>query len=174
MRIFLGPCILLLTTTTLAAIPLFAQSASPAVTQGWPESQNCPIEFNGLRKGALVEPTGSKSRPPSYRLNLQFNNDDAARILEVRGTIHGLSSPLTQPSVGSNSITTSGSHKRKEGFHLTGTYTARGQLTWPVRIENVPVVSYINLSEIRMTDGTVWHPSATSICRVSWMKLQSN
>ena len=147
MRTFFGPWALLLTTTTLAVPRLFDQSASPAVVQGRPESQNCPVQFNGLREGGFVERTRNRSRPDFYRLILQFNNDDAARILEVKGTIHGFSAVPHRLALGSDSRTSSGLQKYKESFHLNGTYTARRQLIWPVRVQHVPVVSYIDLSE---------------------------
>ncbi len=170
MRTLLRPCGLLFATTTLAVLRLFAQPASPAFMQRRTENLNCPVEFNGLREGGPVKRTGSNARPSSYRLNLQFNNDDAARILEVNGTIRGFAAPR-QPPVGSDSITRSEPEKQEETFHLlTGTYTARGKLIWPVRVRHVPVVTYIDLSEIRMNDGTVWHPSATSTCRIAIMK----
>ena len=179
MRNLLGPCTLLLSAVSLAVPSLAAQSVTPALMPGALWSRSCPVAFSAARQGGLVARTRSDEQPGTYHLNLRFGPADGSRILEIKGVVHGFtaaphaqragqSTPQVTPLPSqSDVIPTSGPRQREQSFHLTAGAGPHDELTWDLRVHQVPVISSIDLLEIRMTDGTVWHPSAASTCRVT-------
>ncbi len=183
MRNLFGPRTLLLSAASLAVPSLPAQSVTSALMPQGLWSQNCPVAFSAGRQGGLIARTRSDEQPGTYHLHLRFGPADTSRILEIKGVVHGFTAaphsqpagqftpqtaPQTTPQPSqSDVIPTSGPRHREQSFHLTGGYSLHDELTWDLRVHQVPVISSIDLLEIRMTDGTVWHPSAASTCRVT-------
>ncbi len=168
MRTFLA-----LGTLLFAGIPLTAQIFAPAGTSAESKAkaalaqavvmgQNCPVALDASRDpdGGLVQ-TSPANRHREQGLRLYFTPTDPHGIAQADFTVHGMVGAQVIPA---------GEHSQRhatEDFHVSPSSGENHRFTSTVYMKRLTGIDYVELSAITFADGTQWHSSAASTCRVT-------
>ncbi len=162
MRNLLGMSALLsLAVPVLAQAP--SQGASGAVAVIQSQTAGCPVGFAARRSpdGGLISVSpGTKAHRQSYELTFTPGSEHA--ITQARITLHGLAGGRVLPAKDSAAgdatesfnVSPSGSHA-KPFLHST-VYTSK-----------LTGVQWVELNELTYADGSTWHESGATTCRVA-------
>ncbi len=160
MRILLSLSSLLLATTSLAA-----QSGSTAANlllQAPPGSRNCPVSLtaNHLPNTGVAE-ISKGPHPKGQPLYLAFRPGSNQGITAADLVLHGMAgSRLLHAGATSGADVT-------ESFTVTPSAALDHLYNSVVYARKLTGVSYVELRSLTFADGTVWHASAASTCRVA-------
>ncbi len=150
----------LVATCLLLSSPALAQVANAdLVAVG---SQNCPVAASAERgaPGLVVQTRKADTATAQTKLFLHIMSSDNKRLADVTVVLHGSDAQPRTELAGS----ASGSNLTEE-FHLSGVpdHDLYNASVSPVRVANV---RWVSITSIRFADGTVWHPSSNSYCRI--------
>ncbi len=167
---------LILTSVFVATFPLSAQTpakaaprsleTSPVITESSVSGQNCPVALNASRDPdiGMVQTAPDRSHVQGARqqgLRLYLEPSDLHGIAEADFTVHGMIGAQMIPA---------GTRSRRhatEDFHVSLTSGEDHRFASTVYMKRLTGIDYIELSAIRFADGTEWHRSANSACRVT-------
>jgi hypothetical protein len=151
-------------------VPFFACS-SLAFCQ-LPQNRNiyysCPAGFSVQIDGRAVAHSASDlKRPVGAVLNFQFAPDRSAKLLAASITVHG--TPVTDRYQKIEQQAVNDDATRQ---HLT-LLAPQGEALISSGVSvNFPMVSSVELNELRYDDGYVWHSTASAVCSVTPSKLR--
>ena len=160
MRTLLGSCTLLF----VASASLFAQSAntSSALMLQQPISQNCPVSLRADRvPGGVLARAADAKHSDGKPLHISFKPIDDHGVTQADLVLHGTSGTHIAPA-GSHADSTS-----TEAFSVSPSRANYHLFDSVIYFRKLTAVSYLELKSITFADGTVWHASATSTCRVA-------
>lgn len=96
----------------------------------------------------------------SLGLDLNFADAGALRIVRATLTVHGASGEAHAVPAG-----TTPDSDAVETFRLHADAGTEGLLHSEVWLKEMSAVSWVDLTEIKYANGTVWHASSASKCR---------
>jgi hypothetical protein len=158
----------LLVTISLfsSCFALVAQTAAPAgrVDFATVQSENCPVSFTASRwRVGTVDRAlaATEPREKEHGIYLRVPVEGSKAILSAVAVVHG-SGPTPRAELVGNKDTSD----LTQTFHIAGLLresSGRVKLT----TDNVPFVREIDLTEMHFADGSAWHESPSSHCRVT-------
>jgi hypothetical protein len=162
--------ILLTGVTSLAQAPSAVRSesrASSVVLREIPVGTGCPIGFRADRQStAQILTAGSaKQNEPALGLHLTLDRQTTPAIESVEFTVYGLSPRsriLPADLLTSDADTTDIISKSFELQKGSNNETLSNADVW---MSKAGALRWVDLNEIRYTNGTTWHPSASTKCR---------
>ena len=165
MRTLLGFRTLPFGTILLAAsTSLCAQSAdtSSALMRQQPASQNCPVALRADRlPGGFLSRAAEAKRPDGTPLHISFKPEEPHAVIRAELVLHGIAGTHVVPA---------GDHPGSaatEVFSVTPAQASHHLFDTVVYLRKLTAVEYLEVKSISFADGTVWHPSASSTCRVA-------
>ena len=157
----------------LAVTPLLlAQSAAPtsAVVLQAPQSQDCPVGLSArhANQGAVVN-VSPRSSPQEQGYHVTFAPLQDHGIAQAKITLHGMSGAQLLPvgSHGDAGLKPDTPKDITESFTVAPAAGAKHLFHSTVYTEKLTAVQWIELNEVKYTDGTTWHESVGSVCRVA-------
>ena len=141
---------------------------SPAVVLQTPPSANCPVSFSARRaqEGGLVTASPSaKTSQPGYRIT--FSPGSAGAIAEARITLHGISGHQVIPAGKSASDSSNHGQDVTEHFNLSPSSGVDHLFHATIHTEKLTGVQWVELNELTYANGSSWHQSSTTTCRVA-------
>ena len=165
MRTLFGSChrltaILLFTVSAT----LVAQAARPSSTlmMQQPLSQDCPVALHAdhVPGGAIARAEDSR-RASHEPLRISFRPTDAHGVVQAELVLHGMSGSRVVPA-GSQAQGSS-----TESFSVSPTPAASHYFDTVVYPHKLTAVEYLEVKSMTFADGTVWHASPSSTCRVA-------
>ncbi len=143
-----------------------AQATSTLVLSG----VGCPVAFSASREGALLArartpfPGSNSGADPAALVNVHFARASVAQIVEVQGSVYGATAAPHFQQTSDYVVDTAGPQARHQFFQLTGFGPNAPALDWKLSVRVVPVIQGVRFTQIRLSDGTVWHESEHSHC----------
>lgn len=132
------------------------------------KSEMCPIGFGAQIDGRAIARTveDEKKNGDGPLLELTFKRRDAQKILSASVIVHGLYSsnrylPVNEPS----------DENRTQAFQLDQNHAASGLTAAEVRVNQMLSVSWVEVTELKYSDGSAWHMSSEGQCRAVPSKL---
>jgi len=148
----------------LLSTTAYPQQPSPVVQYRLPELQAspaaCPIGFTARANGAavMVQTKDGRAKEPAHSVALQFKSNNARRVESATVTIHGVrQTGLYLKTGGATEVNTS------RTFSLHPNSEAEDQ----VSVSGVTTLRSAEITEMRYSDGTIWHPSKLSACQAA-------
>ena len=163
MRTLPGSRTLPLSALVLATAHLFAQSAGSgsALMLAQPGSQNCPVTLHADRvPGSVLSRAEKGEQPDGKPLHIAFKPNEAHGITDAELILHGTSGNRLRP-------TGSGRPASEEAFSVSLRPASDGRFDTVVYVRELTAVDYLELKSIHFANGTTWHASATSSCRIA-------
>jgi hypothetical protein len=161
-RYYLLALAALLTTTACT------QQPSPVVQYRLPEllasPAACPIGFTARASGTpvMVQTKDGKGKEPAHSVSLQFKSNDTRRVESATVTIHGIrQTNLYLKTRGATEANTS------RTFYLHPNAGSDGIVQDQVSVAGITTLRSAEITEMRYTDGTLWHPSKLSACQAA-------
>jgi len=158
----------LLALAALFCTAAYPQQPSPVVQYRLPELQAspaaCPISFTARASGTavMVQTKDGKGKEPAHSVSLQFKSNDTRRVESATVTIHGIrQTNLYLKTRGATEVNTS------RTFSLHPNAGSDGIVQDQVSVAGVTTLRSAEITEMRYTDGTVWHPSKLSACQAA-------
>jgi hypothetical protein len=153
-----GACFLI-AALSLAGYVSAQQPMSPSAGR----SSSCPIAFHVQIDGRAIAQSASdrKNNGDGALLDLNFGAKGSLKIVAAIITVHG-SSPSGRYQPAGRQVDPSDSLQVVELAQEGGAALVSRE----VRVR-FPLVSQVELTELRYSDGTTWHPSADASCIVS-------
>lgn len=174
MRTLLGIGSLALLTVTFAAQSPETQSpeTQSAETQSpetgnmallaSPSSNGCPVGFEAKHTpGGEVVRVSPSEKPHGTGYSLTFAPNGSRGIVLAKVTLHGLAGHQVVPA-GNQSGTDA-----TEDFTVKPSAETKHRFGTVVYAEKLTGVRWVELNELTYADGTAWHASQTSTCRVA-------
>ena len=153
-----------LSTLCIGAATLLAQAPATGsvVMIQQPAGQNCPVGLRASRlpDGGMAE-VSPASKPHGQALHLTFAPFQAHSVVQADITLHGISGSHIVPA-GERS-----SADATENFSVSPSSGPNHLFNTVVYLQKLTGVDWVELNEITFADGTKWHASATSTCRVA-------
>jgi hypothetical protein len=164
----LFPALMLLPVTVLLAqSPAVPRTNSSAVLRSIPVGTECPIGFRANRQATpQIRSAGdTQKNTPALGLHLTLDHQTAPAIESVEITVYGVSPkgqilPTTQWAADTDT-----GNVISKSFQLqrsAGNETLNNADIW---MHQVGALRWVDLNEIRYTDGTNWRPSGSAKCR---------
>jgi hypothetical protein len=138
-----------------AAVFVPAQQVIP----GPAKSAGCPIGFSTQVNGRAIArtPDDQKKNGGGPLLELAFGHLDALKVVSATVTVHGLSpSSRYPPGLDENATQT---------FELRPENGATDLTNAEVWLNKILSVSWVELAEMKYSDGSAWHASSDVQCR---------
>ena len=159
----------LLASTALAA-PVIAQTSAATQTANLTAvyGTNCPVNVQATRGSAGLVATSQPNatehakpiHDPQRALHLFFLPGTGHAVAEANLTLHGLAGAQYFPA-------TSNSAHPTETFAIAPTAAQNHMLAAMVYAQKLTGVQWIELTDLTFADGTAWHSSANSTCRIT-------
>ena len=167
MRTFLRLCTLLLTPATLfaQAVPVpssGAAAASQSVNMVVLGSGDCPIGVNATRNpgGGLVQ-TKPSAPVRGQALQLSFTPIQHEGIVQVELDVHGMTGAHVIPA-GQHSVA-----EATEAFTVSPAAGEDHHFTSVIYMRKLTGIDFVEIHDVTYGNGTHWHSSPTSTCRVA-------
>ena len=157
-----GTCSFLLLSATLAdQMPKNTSAPLPAS----PASRDCPVDLsaNRLPGGDVlrVGAGGSPSRPAMKVTFRPASSSSTAAIAGAKITLHGRAGGGVEPAGGRLA------QEATEVFFVSPTAEAGRVFRSTLHVGRLTAVSFVEINELTYADGTRWHASEGSACRVA-------
>jgi hypothetical protein len=155
-------------SVVVPALAIFAPLAAPAFGQAGPgtgPSQSCPIQFQMKQQQGLIAHRAAeiKGRANGQALEFRFARLNPSPIASADITVYG----ITQAPGGQVLPPDKKPPEIAETLHLTPTPQSSRVAIADVWTTKVRVVSWAEVTQIRYTDGSVWHKSDASHCNAA-------
>jgi len=162
--------ILLVATTVLAQSPAAVRTesnASSVVLRNIPIGTGCPINFRADRQSTtqMLTAGSTQQNEPALGLHLTLDRQSAPAIESVEVTVYGLT---PKNRILPTDLFTSDANTNdtiSKSFELQKNASNDTLANADVWMSKVGALRWVDLNEIRYTDGTIWHPSASTKCR---------
>jgi len=155
--------LLALTPFFLIATALPAQTVQAhAIVDTSPSFQNCPIGVQAQHtpRGNVMQV--SPSRQPQLGYNIILRAFDGRLIRQAKVTLRGIVGAHVLPAAATDNST-----DVTETFTLTPGDSPKPTFHSVVYAEKLTGVQWIEVDEVTYANGTQWHQTGGSICRVS-------
>jgi hypothetical protein len=161
--------VLVCSTLLLSAAAVSAQTASPTVKGTSPrivilqapQSFSCPLGFTADRlPGGRIEQVSPDASRPTLSFNVAVRSLNDRGIREATLIMHGIAGAQVIPAVGGDNADASESFAltpSKPEAHLIRAVVSPGKLTG---------VQWLELVDVTYADGSHWHQSSNSVCRI--------
>ena len=157
MRNLFGTCSLLLSTALVAQAPARVTLDAPMVASG-----ACPVGFSARHaNGGSLLAVSPATKPHGQPYEVAFAPGKSRAVVQARVTLHGMSGSHVIPA-GTDVI-----ENTTETFSIAPAGGVDHLFTSVVYARKLTAIRYIELRELTFADGTEWHASATSTCRVA-------
>ena len=131
-----------------------------------PAAQSCPVGFTArhAEAGTMVQVRpGSKAPQPGYRLT--FTPAVSRSLTQAKVTLHGISGAHVISAGAKDNNDSAG--EAAESFTVAPSSGANHLFHATVYAEKLTGVQWVELNEVTYADGSQWHESAGSLCRVA-------
>ncbi len=174
----------------LSSVGLSAQTgtgSTAAILTPGPASVACPIGFSVRRRAAseVLFAKDAAQIPHNQGLQLKFDHMDASNIVQADITVHGMSGnvrkmpasagpasadpasadPASADPASADPASADMDTHTTEIFELRSKVQAASLFQSEIWMTKLNAVSWVELTEIKYADGSVWHASAGSQCR---------
>jgi hypothetical protein len=153
---------LLFGSMTVAAQSVGLGNSQQAVLEVVPTSSGCPIGISVQHGSSPELLKASKPQPPGIAQYLQvtMSNSKSVDIVGAQITAHGFDAKTRYfpAQVSSPDLT--------KTSDLDLTVKSKGDGTTGLRLARFTAVSWIDLDSVTYADGTTWHSSVGTTCRV--------
>ena len=132
-------------------------------------SQNCPVGFSARHAmdGGLIAIDRS-AKSPEHGYTLSFDASGVHAIAQARITLRGLAGQQFMPASGRGVADAGrGAAGVTETFTVAPAAEPNHKYRSTVYAEKLTGVQWVELNDITYADGSRWHGSATSPCRVA-------
>jgi hypothetical protein len=135
----------------------------------------CPVELSAEQRGigsAVAVRSGEPAAPPrdvnqsGQSIDLSMKNTRLARIVAVELEVHGTSNKSRVIPTGSAVLTNERESDAMRSVHLASSVPADETRTRTVSVKDLTSVAWISVIELRYADGSTWHATPGSECRV--------
>lgn len=163
--------ILVLSVAAFAA-PACAAAPEP-VTVSSPSA--CPVELSAEQRGAgslvAVRPGQPEVPPPDKNhteqsISLSMKNTRLQRIVAAELEVHGTSNKSRVVPARGASLTNEQTADAVRNVHLVSSVPADETRRHTVTVKDLTSVAWISVIELRYADGSTWHATPGSQCRV--------
>ncbi|MGO4210467.1 hypothetical protein AB4Y89_20440 [Terriglobus sp. 2YAB30_2] len=158
----------LLALAALLSTTGYPQQPSPVVQYRLPELQAspaaCPIGFTARASGTavMVQTKDGRGKESAHSVALQFKSNDTRRVESATVTIHGIrQTNLYLKTRGATQANIS------RTFYLHPNVGSDGLAQDQVSVAGITTLRSAEITEMRYSDGTVWHPSKLSACQAA-------
>jgi hypothetical protein len=158
----------LLALAALLSATACTQQPSPVVQYRLPELQAppaaCPIGFTARANGTavVVQTKDGRGKEPAHSVALQFKSNNTRRVESATVTIHGIrQTNLYLKAGGTTEVNTA------RTFYLHPNAASDGMAQDQVSVSGITTLRSAEITEMRYSDGTVWHPSKLSACQAA-------
>jgi hypothetical protein len=164
----LFPALLLLPVTVLfAQSPAVPRTNSSVVLRSIPMGTECPIGFRASRQATpqILSAGDTQKNTPALGLHLTLDRQTAPAIESVEITVYGVSPKGQVLPTNQWAADTDTQDVISKSFQLqrsSGTETLNNADIW---MHQVGALRWVDLNEVRYTDGTNWRPSGSAKCR---------
>jgi hypothetical protein len=163
--------LLLLPATALLAQQSAAiqssSSASSVVLRSVPIGTDCPIGFRANRQAMpqVLSASDSQETTPALGLHLTLDHQTAPAIESIEITVYGVSPrvralPANQWAAEADTRSTIA-----KSFQLQRSAGAETLNNADIWMHETGALRWVDLNEVRYTDGTSWRPSGSTKCR---------
>lgn len=158
----------LLALAALFSTTAYPQQQSPVVQYRLPELQAspsaCPIGFTARASGTpvMVQTKDGKGKEFAHSVALQFKSKDTRRVESATVIIHGIRQ--TKLYLKANSTTEVNTSRT---FSLRPNAEPDGLAQDQVSVSGITTLRSAEITEMRYSDGTSWHPSKLSACQAA-------
>lgn len=154
----------------LSSVGLSAQTgtgSTAAILTPGPASVACPIGFSVRRRAAseVLFAKDAAQIPHNQGLQLKFDHMDASNIVQADITVHGMSGNVRKMPASAGPASADMDTHTTEIFELRSKVQAASLFQSEIWMTKLNAVSWVELTEIKYADGSVWHASAGSQCR---------
>lgn len=158
----------LLALAVLLSTTCYSQQPSPVVQYRLPEllasPAACPIAFTARANvtAIMVQTKDGRAKKPADSVALQFKSSDARRVESATVTIHGIRQTnlfLKTHAAAETNISRT--------FYLHPNAASDGLAQDQVSVSGITTLRSAEITEMRYSDGTVWHPSRGSACQAA-------
>lgn len=174
MRKFLGLSTFLVATTALSGQSAYVEARS-ALTHSQAnvmteQNGNCPVNLEATRSSAngLLQVKPGEPRRHGQELYLSLRPAKVNAIVQATVTVYGTSGPhVSRAGNDARPVGSATSAEMSEDFTISPRVEEKTRFTsvvYPVKITNV---TFVELKALTYADGTEWHRSASSTCRVA-------
>jgi hypothetical protein len=161
--------LLLPATAMLAQAPALQSnsSASSVVLRNIPIGGECPIGFRANRQASpqILSAGDTQKNTPALGLHLTLDHQTAPAIESIEITVYGVSPKVRALPTNQWAADNDTRDTISKSFQLqrsAGTETLNNADIW---MHQVGALRWVDLNEIRYTDGTSWRPSSSAKCR---------
>jgi len=161
---------LLAATASLAQSSIVSGSkpdASAVILRSIPSGTDCPIGFRANRQSTaqVLSANSADKNGPALGLHLILDQPTTSAIESIEVTVYGVSPkgrivPTNFQSADANTRDTV-----SKSFLLERSANDKTLNYADVWMHQVGALSWVDLNEVRYTDGTTWRPSASAKCR---------
>ncbi|MBB5327143.1 hypothetical protein [Tunturiibacter gelidoferens] len=165
-RLFIA-LLLLPITASLAQSPAVPPTNSSVVLRSIPVGTECPIGFRANRQASpqILSAGDTEKNTPALGLHLTLDHQTAPAIESVEITVYGVSPKGQVLPTNQWAADTDTRDVISKSFQLqrsAGTETLNNADIW---MHQVGALRWVDLNEVRYTDGTSWRPSGSTKCR---------
>ncbi|QEE30644.1 hypothetical protein FTW19_23225 [Terriglobus albidus] len=120
----------------------------------------CPVVFGAQANAApLFTLTTDGSSAPVRTVSLQFGSRDGRAVDSATVTIRGVTQSHLYLKTGSDS-----EEKQERTFHIESRAGSNGFTQSDLSVSGITSLRTAEVTEIRFTDGTSWHPTGVAGC----------
>jgi len=120
----------------------------------------CPVIFGAQANAApLMMLTADGSSAPVRTVSLQFGSRDGRNVDSASVTIRGVTQSGLYLKTGNDS-----EEKQERTFHIELRAGSNGFTQSDLSVSGITSLRTAEITEIRFTDGTLWHPNGIAGC----------
>ena len=165
-RIFTA-LLLLPVTVLLAQSPAAPRTNSSVVLRSIPMGTQCPIGFRANRQASpqILSAGDIQKNTPALGLHLTLDHQTAPAIESVEITVYGVS---PRGRIVPTDFKTADANTRdtvSKSFLLERSANDKTLSNADVWMHQVGALRWVDLNEVRYTNGTIWRPSGSEKCR---------
>jgi hypothetical protein len=158
---------------SLAAFAAPACAAAPATVSN---PSACPVELSAAQHSAAMQvPVGKKgpggstldSNRAQQAFDLSMKNSRLQRIVAAELEVHGTANKSRVVPAGAAIATDKPTNDAVRNVHVVSSVPADETRTRTVSVNDLTSVAWISVIELRYADGSTWHATPGSECRVT-------
>ena len=150
-----------------AAVPHADSNASSVVLKSVPIGTECPIGFRANRQATpqVLTAGDTQKNTPALGLHLTLDHQTAPAIESIEITVYGVSPKMQALPTNQWAADTDTRNVISKSFQLQRSAGAETLNNADVWMHEVGALRWVDLNEVRYTDGTNWRPSGSAKCR---------
>jgi len=163
--------LLLLPVTALLAqspaVPRTNSNPASVVLRSIPIGTECPIGFRADRQASpqILAAGDTQKNTPALGLHITLDHQTAPAIESIEITVYGVSPKVQVLPTNQWAAVTDTRDIVSKSFQLQRSAGAETLNNADIWMHQVGALRWVDLNEVRYTDGTSWRPSGSAKCR---------